>query len=137
MNKLSCLFIFLICVACAKYDAKPFIKNIDGYWEIERVILSDGSEKKYNFNKSIDFFEIKDTLGVRKKLQPKLDGSFISTNDRQLFTLHIKNDSLRMHYQNHLSKWIETVILAKEDQLIIKNEAGNTYFYKPYHKIKL
>jgi len=87
MNKLCYLIVLLLCASCTKYDAQSFIKQINGYWEIERVVLKNGTEKKYNFNKSIDFFEIKDSLGIRKKLQPKLDGGFISTKDRQPFTI--------------------------------------------------
>ncbi|GAA4276329.1 lipocalin family protein [Aquimarina mytili] len=123
--------------SCSKPHPESFTKHINGYWEIERVLLSNGIEKEYTFNQSIDFFEIKDSIGIRKKVQPRLDGSFITSNDSEVFTLKIENDSLRMHYKTSLSGWTETVILAKENQIIIKNEAGNMYFYKPYQKITL
>ncbi|MEW7291350.1 lipocalin family protein [Aquimarina sp. 2304DJ70-9] len=124
-------------VSCTTPNPENYIQYIDGYWEIERVVLSDGTEKKYNFNQSIDFFEIKDSIGIRKKVQPRLDGSFITTNDSELFTLKIEDDSLRMYYKTPLSSWKETIISAKENQITVKNEAGNVYFYKSYQKIQL
>ncbi|MBQ0735626.1 lipocalin family protein [Aquimarina celericrescens] len=131
------MYILLFIVSCTKSNPEAYRQYINGYWEIERVVLSDGTEKKYNFNQSIDFFEVKDSLGIRKKVQPKLDGSFVTSKDSEIFTLKIENDSLRMYYKTALSSWIETVISAKENQIIIKNEAGNMYFYKPYKKISL
>ncbi len=137
MKKLLYYTLLITFVSCTTPSPENYIQYIDGYWEIERVVLSDGTEKKYNFNQSIDFFEIKDSIGIRKKVQPRLDGSFITTNDSELFTLKIEDDSLRMYYKTSLSSWKETIISAKENQITIKNEAGNVYFYKPYQKIKL
>ncbi|MBQ4803933.1 lipocalin family protein [Aquimarina sp. MMG015] len=132
------LFIFiLIITSCSKPNPETFTKHISGYWEIEKVITYDGIEKQYNFNQSIDYFEVKDKKGIRKKVQPQLDGNFITTKDREFFTLEIENDSLRIYYTTPLSKWKETLVSAKENQLIIKNEAGNLYFYKPYKKLEL
>lgn len=132
------LFIIVLSfISCTKPDPESYKQFINGYWEIEHVVLSDGTKKEYNFNQSIDFFETKDTIGIRKKVQPKLDGTFIASRDSETFTLKIENDSLRMYYKTLLSEWKETVISAKENQIIIKNEAGNMYFYKPYEKLSL
>ncbi len=127
----------LFIISCATQSPKDHLQYIDGYWEIERVVLPDGTEKKYTFNQSIDFFEVKDSTGIRKKVQPKLDGSFIASNDSEMFILKTENDSLRMYYKTSLSTWKETIISAKENQIVIRNEAGNTYFYRPYKKIQL
>ncbi len=134
------LYLLLICLfvlSCSKSDPQEYSKHLNGYWEIERVVLPDGTEKKYNFNQSIDFFEVNDSIGIRKKVQPKLDGSFIITQDNKVFILKIENDSLRMRYKTPISSWEETIISAKENQIVIKNESGNVYFYRPYKKIQL
>ncbi|AXT53489.1 hypothetical protein D1818_22660 [Aquimarina sp. BL5] len=137
MSKYIVYTIALLLVSCSKPNPETFIKHIDGYWEIEKVITSDGLEKQYNFNQSIDFFEVTNMTGIRKKVQPRLNGNFIATRDSETFTLVIENDSLRMHYKTPLSIWKETLISAKENQMIIRNDAGNLYFYKPYTKIEL
>ncbi|WP_299437371.1 lipocalin family protein [uncultured Aquimarina sp.] len=134
----NCIYIFaLLLVSCSKPDPKEYIKHLSGYWEIEKVITSDGVEKQYNFNQSIDFFEVTNMEGIRKKVQPQLNGNFIATRDSETFTLVIENDSLRIHYKTPLSTWKETLISAKENQIILLNDAGNLYFYKPYTKIEL
>ncbi len=137
MKKLFFVLLLALCTACTKEDPNSFKKHINGYWEIDRVVLSTGEKKEYNFNQSIDFFELKDTIGTRKKVQPKIDGNFIITRDSETFVVKIENDSLRMYYTTPLDSWKETVISAKENQIIIKNEAGNMYFYKRYQKIEL
>ncbi len=137
MKNILYILVLISIVSCSKTDPKSYIQYINGYWEIEKVILADGTEKKYNFNQSIDFFEVNDSIGIRKKVQPKLDGSFIITDDSELFTLRIENDSLRVYYKTSLASWKETVINAKENRIVIKNEVGNMYFYKRYQKINL
>lgn len=131
------VFFLTFLASCSSPDVTSFKPYISGYWEIERVVLSNGAEKNYNFNENIDFFEIKDSAGIRKKVRPKLDGGFTITKNSESFILKMENDSLRMYYSTPFASWKETVILAKESQIIIKNEDGNMYFYKPYQKLDL
>lgn len=137
MNKYNFYILLLILVSCSTSNSEKNISFLNGYWEIEKVVLADGSEKQYNFNQTIDFFEVKDSTGLRKKLQPQLDGTFVSTNDSETFRLKFVNDSLQMHYRTLLSNWKETIISLKEDKMVIKNEAQNLYFYKRYKKLDL
>ncbi len=122
---------------CSAPNPEESLQHITGYWEIEKVILQDGSEKQYNYNQSIDFFELKDTTGTRRKMQPKLDGHFTTSKDQIRFSYKIENNSLRLYFKSAIDTWKETVVLAKENQMIIKNEAGNLYFYKRYQKLDL
>ncbi|WP_109300427.1 lipocalin family protein [Aquimarina sp. AU474] len=140
MLKIKNILLYILCgtlLSCTSSNPEEYKKHITGYWEIERVLLSDGSEKEYTFNQSIDFFEVNDSVGIRKKVQPRLNGSFIVTKDSETFLLKVEDDSLRIHYKTPLDSWRETIISAKESQIIIKNESGNTYFYKRYKKIEL
>ena len=127
----------LCCVSCQKNNPQDQIQYLNGYWEIKKVILPNGSQKDYKFSQNIDFIEITNSTGIRKKVQPRLDGSFIVNNDSESFSLKIEGDSLRLYYKTTLSTWKETIISAKENHITIKNEAGNVYFYERYKKIKL
>ncbi len=137
MKEIKFYILIVLFISCSKPNPESYKQYISGYWEIERVVLPDGTQKKYNFNQSIDFFEVKDSIGIRKKVQPKLDGSFIANKDSEIFILKIEYDSLRMYYKTSIASWKETVVFAKQNQIVIKNESGNTYFYKPYKKISL
>ncbi|WP_148639386.1 lipocalin family protein [Aquimarina longa] len=132
------LYVLLLSAfSCTKKNPEKYTQYLNGYWEIKTVILADGSKKQYRFNQNIDFIEIKDSTGIRKKVQPKLDNSFITTNDSELFTLKIEDDSLRLYYKTSLATWKETIISIKENNMTIKNETGNVYFYSRYKKIEL
>ena len=137
MFKNSLYILLLLLISCSTPDPQKYIQYISGYWEIEKVITADGIEKQYNFNQSIDFFEVHNMNGIRKKVQPQLNGHFITTKDNETFSLRVESDSLRIYYKTQLIEWKETLISAKENQMILKNEAGNLYFYKPYTKIDL
>lgn len=137
MFKNSLYVFILVFTSCTKQNPEEIISNISGYWEIEKVITVEGIEKQYNFSQTVDFFEVKGTTGIRKKVQPQLNGNFITTKDIESFTITIEYDSIWMHYKTPLSTWKETLIEAKNNQMIIQSEAGNRYFYKPYTKIEL
>ena len=135
-----CIAISFICILFANCNSpitKEDLVHLNGYWEIEKVKLTDGTEKQYNFNPSIDYFEVSDTIGVRKKLQPQLDGTFISTRDSENFTLQISEERIELVYNNTLSSWKEQIISVTKDHMIIKNEAQNMYFYRRFKKLSL
>ncbi|WP_103866579.1 lipocalin family protein [Aquimarina sp. I32.4] len=131
------ILIISIFISCSKNNPKNYTQYLDGYWEIKKVIMANGNEKEYKFNQNIDFFQINDTAGIRKKVQPKFDGSFTTTGTSEIFTLRIENDSLRLHYKTSFASWVETVISVEENEIVIKNETGNVYFYRRYQKIEL
>lgn len=137
MKRTLFFFCSIILISCSQTDAIQDITLINGYWEIEKVVLADGNEKHYNFNQTIDFFELRDSVGVRKKLQPQLDGTFINSRDSEKFLLKIEQDSLRIQYQKPLNSWSETIISLKENKMVVKNETQNLYFYKRYQKLEL
>ena len=137
IRKILFLLVITATISCNKPDPNTFIDKIGGYWEIKKVITAQGIIKEYNYNSTIDFIEVKNNTGIRKKLKPQLNGTFISTKDAESFTLTIAQDSLRIYYKTPLATWKETVISAKEEEMIIQNEAGNRYFYSPYKKIDI
>ncbi|MBC8645207.1 hypothetical protein H9W95_17800 [Flavobacterium lindanitolerans] len=62
------LFAAVVTIACNQNVSKEDAKKLNGYWEIEKVILADGSEKDYKINTTYDFFEIGNNYkGFRKK----------------------------------------------------------------------
>lgn len=131
------LLAHILFAGCNSPITKESLVHLNGYWEIEKVKLADGTEKEYNFNPSIDYFEVSDTIGIRKKLKPQLDGTFISTKDSENFTLHISNEQVELQYKNPLSSWKEQIISITKDRMIIKNEAQNMYFYRRFKKLSL
>ena len=136
IKNLTLITLFII-FSCGKPPAEKMIPNLQGYWEIQKAISSAGIEKEFKYSQNIEYFEIKDSTGFRKKVQPRLDGSFLISEDLEPFTITVENDSLRIFYKNTWDSWKETVVKATDNELMIVNENGNQYFYKRFQKIDI
>lgn len=135
------LLILVITLALFNCSNNPneLIPHISGYWEIDEVTLSDGTKKDYNFNDTIDYIELSDTLsGFRRKMKPNLFGTFETSRSEETFDIKIENDSLNIYYKTPYAEWKETVLNANETQLIIINNTNkDVYIYKRYESIDL
>ncbi|MEZ4803676.1 MAG: lipocalin family protein [Gelidibacter sp.] len=135
--KKTIIFLLLITLSCSN-NPEDSIEHLNGYWEIDEVILADGTKRDYNFNETIDFIEIKDDLtGFRKKLKPNFDGTFSTSNDAETLRVVIENDSLNIYYNTKYAEWKETVLKASENELILQNQNKFRYVYKRYEPLDL
>src|SRR5690606_33455022 len=110
---------------------------LNGYWEIEKVTLKDGTTKEFSINTQVDYIYIDNGVGLRKKVVPTFDGNFKSTNNEETIEVTIANDSLHLLYTTPFDSWKETVLQADNEQLTVLTEDGNTYVYKRFDKITL
>ena len=131
------LLLSILLLSCNSHTTENYDNYLNGYWEIKEVTTGDGVTKSYNYNPTIDFIEIGDSTGIRKKLQPRLDGTFITSKDQEFFTIKHKNDSLILYYQTSLDEWQENILHINENELIVKNENGNIYKYRRYEKLNI
>lgn len=135
MKKYITILITIVCISsCTRQDPKEQIQYLDGYWSIVKAVLEDGTEKDFSISTTIDFIEVEGASGVRKKVQPKLDGTFLTSDDAETFELKIENDSLRLYYTTPFDSWKETILIAKDSSLVVLNRDGKTYFYKKFTK---
>lgn len=138
MKKLIGLLVLISVFSCSK-NPETFISHLHGYWEIDEVTLSDGSKRDYNFNDTIDYIEVSDSLsGFRRKLKPNLFGAFETSKSKETFSIKIESDSLNIYYKTPYAEWKETVLNANESQLIILNNTNkDVYIYKRYESLDL
>lgn len=137
MKRLLIILLVVLTIGCSK-NPETYIEHINGYWEIEKVILPDGSEKNYTYNATIDFLNINDSLtGFRKKLKPTLDGKFTASIDAEILKLVIENDSLNVYYSTPFANWKETILFADNEKLKVINQNKNVYLYKRYIPLNL
>lgn len=136
MRKFS--FILLILIFSCSKNPESYIEHLNGYWEIEEVNLANGSVKQYQFNETIDYISINDSLqGFRKKLKPGINDTYFTSDDAEAITLKIENSKLNMYYKTSYAEWKETVLEASEKHLKVRNENKDVYLYKRYVPIKL
>lgn len=137
-NKTLLLIFGLLIISSCAQNPETYIQHIEGYWEIEKVVLSNGFEKEYKFNETIDYISINDSLnGFRKKMKPGLNDTYFTSDDAEAITIKLENDSLNIYYSTPYAKWKETVLEATPKSLRVINENNNVYLYKRYTPIHL
>jgi len=130
MKKLVWLFGLICLVSCKQDIQSGDLKKLNGYWEIEYVNLPDGSKKAYKINESVDYFELKDLKGFRKKVYPQLDGKYLVNNVSESVVIEKVADKWKLQYSTNYSKWSEEIVEIRDSVLVIKNEAKLVYHYK-------
>lgn len=137
MFRLTLLFITISLIGCGSPISKPDLNQLNGYWEIVSVEFADGQKKTYTVNPSIDYIELKEMKGFKKKMHPKFDGTYDTSNDLEAFSIIQKEGIFLISYQNNLSAWEEQLIKLEENTFTIVNEDNVTYSYKRYEPINI
>ncbi|HKJ47621.1 MAG TPA: lipocalin family protein [Christiangramia sp.] len=133
MKKLILIFSIIAIVSCSNNDPQEQIKNLNGYWQIEKVEIEKDSVIEYQLSQLIDYIEITDSTGFRKKLKPKIDGGFIkASNDSEKITAKVEDNSLFLYYKTPFDEWKEEVLEATEDELVVLNRDDKKYYYQRY-----
>lgn len=133
MKKLILLFSIFAIIACTSNDPQEKLKNLNGYWQIEKVEIENDSVVEYSLSQYIDYIEINGSVGFRKKLQPKIDGGFIkASNDSEKITAKIEDEDLILYYSTPFDEWQEEVVKATEEELVILNRDNKKYYYQKY-----
>ncbi len=136
-NTFIVLFCSLLFVSC-KQEIKPAdINKLNGYWEIEKVIFEKGEEKEYKMNETFDFFEIKNNKGVRTKVMPQFDGTFLTTDNFENVSVRFTGEQVFLDYKTKYAKWSEEIISLSDDKLVVKNSQKIEYHYKKAGPINL
>ena len=136
-NTFMVLVLSLLFVSC-KQDVKPAdIAKLNGYWEIEKVVFDKGEEKDYKMNETFDFFQIKNNKGVRTKVMPQFDGTFLSTDTFENVSVRFAGEQVFLDYKTDYAKWSEEIISLSDEQLVVKNPQKIEYHYKKAAPINL
>lgn len=136
-NTFMILVLSLLLLSC-KQEIKPAdIAKLNGYWEIEKVVFDKGEEKDYGMNESFDFFEVKNNKGIRKKVMPQFDGTFLTSDSFENVAVRFKNEKVFLDYKTDYAKWSEELISISDKELVVKNQQNKEYHYKKAAPINL
>lgn len=132
------IFIFLIFTlsSCSSITEDKLLL-LNGYWEITEVEFPNGGKKEYKISSDVDFFMVDDLKGYRKKVKPRFDGSFETSDDAEPFIIVQEDDIFLIQYQNELSTWKEYMISLSDTNFSVKNEEGIVYHYKRFEPINI
>jgi len=142
MKKFALLVTVIVFFGCKKQVSKEDLKNLTGYWEIERVNFPNGDTKEFTVNPTIDYIEVKDSSGFRKKVYPKFDGTFETSDDAETFIIEKLNGKFELRYRpgitldTRMFSKIETLVHLSNNQFSVVNSDTITYTYKRFQPIK-
>lgn len=135
MKQFISFSISILLIGCSNSVSKEDLQYLNGYWEIEEVVFSNGENKEFKVSSTIDFIEVDSLKGFRKKMQPKFDGSYTTSNDAELFTILEKDGGFEFYYKNGLSEWTEKITKLSESNFSVVNQDTITYLYKRFQPI--
>ncbi len=136
-NTIALFLSLLLLVSCNQSITDKDISKINGYWEIKEVVLKDGEKKDYKINETIDYFQLKDKKGFRKKLMPQFDGTYLTNNLKEEISISSKDGKFYINYSTSFGKWQEEIIEIKDSTLVLKNKDDLEYNYKRYQGFSL
>ncbi len=126
------IFLLIFLSGCDFRSPQEKIDNLNGYWEIQKADLPQGISKEFRYSELVDYIQVEENKGFRKKVRPQLGGSFISSEDQENFSVKVENDSINLYYTTPYDQWKETVVSSEEDELKILNSRGILYTYKRF-----
>ncbi|MGB2526650.1 hypothetical protein [Flagellimonas sp. SN16] len=116
---------------------KENLRYLNGYWEIAEVQFPDGSKKEYGVNPTIDFIQLDNGTGFRKKMQPRFNGTYKTSHDVELLTVSEVEAIFILRYSSEFSDWEETLVQVDSTSFSVVNQEGVTYSYKRFEPIKI
>lgn len=136
-NVLKSLFVCLFLVSCQQKITPEDISKLNGYWEIEKVSFKEGEDKEYKMNENFDFFEIANNKGIRRKVRPQFDGTFLFNEDYEKVKVRFEKEQVFLDYTTAYAKWSEELVSISDDEMRIKNDQDKEYQYKKAAAINL
>ncbi|MDC6389843.1 hypothetical protein PP182_14180 [Maribacter sp. PR1] len=131
------LLTLLIGMSCSHNISKEKLDLLNGYWEIQEVEFPNGEKKEYQMSAVVDYIQLDNLQGYKKKVVPKFDGSFETSDDAEAFKIIERNEKFLIKYENPLSEWEESLISLSSDNFSVKNPDGLIYHFKRFEPLKL
>lgn len=138
-NYFYVLLLTISLISCTSKPKAEDITKLNGYWEIEKVEFPDGNKKEYQVNEFIDFIELKNNKGIREKVAPQLDGTFLKGTLQDKIKIVDSADCYYLKTNSKFTKWEEKIISVSDKEFVLENQAKIVYHYKkfvPYDKRK-
>ena len=137
MKTIAALLFLSVLSACHPKVSKEDVSKINGYWEIEKVILADGIEKDYKINTMYDYIQITNNTGFRKKVTPQFNGKFLVDNLSEEVEVVFESDKVYLKYKTSYAKWKEELKSISDKEMVLVNEEKNEYHYKKTETLNL
>jgi hypothetical protein len=123
--------------SCQEEPQDIDMQNLNGYWEIVQAQNPYGKNVIYKINTQVDYFEVKDSMGFRKKMKPDLNGNYKTSKAIDRFTWRKENDTIRLNYKTPYDKRTVDLLRLNDSLMLIKNKNDFLYTYKRFEAINI
>ena len=131
MKKINFVIIILYGLFFYSCNESKNLQYLNGYWEISSVSIEGKEVKNYPFSGTIDYFILGENNGYRKKVKPKIDGSFDVTMHEIEFKIEMKKNDIYLVYGKG-KNFVESIVKLDSTKMILKNMDGFFYEYKKF-----
>lgn len=130
-NLIKVILFSVLLVSCKQQIQSTDIPKINGYWEIEKVVFDKGEDKEYAANQNYDYFQIdKNNQGIRKKVSPQLDGTFLVDDTYEKVSVRFHDEKAFLDYATPYMKYTEEIVTLTTNELVVLNAQKKEYHYK-------
>ncbi len=137
MNRIVLIGYLFIFFGCSSGISKEDLTQLNGYWEIGQVVFPDGNIKEYKVSMTVDYIQLEGVMGFRKKVSPKFDGTYQTSDDAEAFTILEDDERFTMNYKTKFSEWSEKLVALDTDTFSVVNEEGLRYEYRRFEPISV
>lgn len=138
MKQLIYLFVLVGLWSCTTAPiTEADLPYLNGYWEIAEVEFPEGITQQYPINPSVDFIYLEMGKGFRKKMQPRVNGTYSASQEVISFTIKPVAHTFILQYKNDFSSWEETLIQLDSTTFSVRNNEDVLYSYKRFNPITL
>lgn len=131
MKKMLWLLL-LLCIACN--NAPQDLEQLEGYWQIEKVVAPDGGEREYPFSLKLEYFQVKDSVGKKFRVSVKDKDKFVSDRTGVPFTYYLKEGDLFLKFAEGNNAYVQEVETLNAETLVLVHENGLEYRYRRFEK---
>ena len=124
----------LIFTGCKDAIKPANLNKLNGYWKIDFITHKNETFHLKGAAKLVDFYEISNQNGVRKKVQPKFDNKFSVTEDLNNFKIVFEGNDCFMKFETLWDQWQEKIVILNNYELILEHQ-NNRYHYSRFKKI--
>ena len=122
-----------LCISCNNKITSSELDLLNGYWSIEYITHKNETFYPKGVAKLLDFYEVNDREGIRKKTQPQLNNKFLVTKDLNNFKIKFINKNYYLSFQTVWDQWEEKIIKLNQNKLVLEHQEKR-YHYKRFDK---
>ena len=126
------LILMILCSSCKSEITPRELALLNGYWGIKYITHKNETFYPKGATKLLDYYELKEKNGVRKKVQLQLGNKFLVTEDLNNFKITFRCGNYYLNFQTAWDQWQEKIIKLNENKLILEHKEKR-YHYKRFH----